>query len=37
MYKPRVVARTGEDCMIVFYSQLASSRPKPMLDARIAL
>jgi hypothetical protein len=33
IYKQRFVARTGEDCMISMYSQIAPSRPMPMLDA----
>jgi hypothetical protein len=31
------IARTGEICMISMYSQIASSRPKPVSDARVAL
>jgi hypothetical protein len=38
IYKPRIVARTGEDLnMISICSQIAPSRPMLMLDARLAL
>jgi hypothetical protein len=30
------IARTEEICMISMYSQIAPSRPMPMLDARVA-
>jgi len=33
----RIVARTGEICMISMYSQIARPRPMPMLDACLAL
>jgi hypothetical protein len=29
--------KPGRICMISMYSQIAPSRPKPMLDARLAL
>jgi hypothetical protein len=31
------IARTGEICMTIVYSQIAPSRPKLMLDACLAL
>jgi hypothetical protein len=31
------IARTGEICMIIVYSQIVPSRPKLMLDACLAL
>jgi len=34
IYKQRIVARTGEICMISMYSQIAPSRPMPVLDFR---
>jgi hypothetical protein len=36
-YKPHLIARTGEICMISMTSQIAPSRPMLMLDARLAL
>jgi hypothetical protein len=35
-YKPRFIARTGEICMTIVYSQIAPSRPMLMLDACVA-
>src|SRR6266568_5249301 len=34
IYKQRIVARTGEICMISMYLQIAPSRPMPVLDFR---
>ena len=34
IYKQRIVARTGEICMISMYSQIAPSRPMLVLDFR---
>jgi len=34
---PAFIARTGEICMTIMYSQIAPSRPMPMLDACVAL
>jgi hypothetical protein len=31
------IARTGEICMTIMYSQIVPSRPMLMLDARVAL
>ncbi|MEA2939536.1 MAG: hypothetical protein QOD09_65 [Bradyrhizobium sp.] len=36
-YKRGLIARTGEICMTIMYSQIASSRPKLMPDACLAL
>jgi hypothetical protein len=33
IYKPRIVVRTWEICMISSYLQIAPSRPTLMLDA----
>jgi hypothetical protein len=35
--RPAFIARTGEICMTIVYSQIAPSRPKLMLDACLAL
>jgi hypothetical protein len=33
IYISRIMARTGEICMISTFSQIVSSRPRPILDA----
>jgi hypothetical protein len=35
-YKRGLIARTGEICMTIMYSQIAPSRPMLMLDACVA-
>jgi hypothetical protein len=36
-YKRGLIARTGEICMTIVYSQIVPSRPMRMLDACLAL
>jgi hypothetical protein len=36
-YKPGLIARTGEICMTIVFSQIAPSRPMRMSDVCLAL